>query len=141
MLEIAYLAGLIDGEGCIGFRLEKRKDRTNSYLRIILTITMTNFEVLSEVHKQCGGYLGKYIDKRPQNRQQWRWAVGDKTAIAVLKQISPYLIVKKNQAKLAIAFDLLGISYDAELNLTFKNKMHELNKRGVDLQSIEELEE
>jgi hypothetical protein len=93
-----YLAGFIDGEGCIGAVGIRRT--------IVGTITITNCEhgLLARLREQfgCGSlHLAKKGNKpnwRPPGRLQWH----ARNALVVLEWILPHLIVKRMQALLCI---------------------------------------
>jgi hypothetical protein len=119
-----YLAGLIDGDGCIHF------DLTKGNLYVVIKINMTHFGVIDALHKQFGGafYTRAATNK---NRASFVWGVKNNPAIPILVSIYPYLIVKKEQAKLAIQFYSLNEAANPEIFTYFKEQMHILNKKGV----------
>jgi hypothetical protein len=90
----AYLAGLIDGEGCI-----KLYPQMNPPCQI--TIANNNKKVLDWVKDKldCGNV---YIHKLPPERKhktQYQWRVASREQIKkILKAIKPYLIIKDDQA-------------------------------------------
>ena len=100
--EIAYIAGLFDGEGCITCKKKptKRPDRKGKvynqwYIRC--EISMTDKEVISWLHKTLGfGWSAeKRYSKRPKNyKRQWRWCCGYRDALTFAKLIWPYAQVK-----------------------------------------------
>ena len=58
-LEVAYIAGIFDGEGSVDYaqRMEKKKEtRPKAYLtwRIRCEVSMTNKEVMEWIHKKVG---------------------------------------------------------------------------------------
>ena len=83
--DIAYIAGLFDGEGSIHFKrgTEKKKKhkgkgyRTSNSLRLSMEITMTDKSVLHYVHEVLG--VGTVGEKRYKTqytvgwKKQWRW--------------------------------------------------------------------
>ena len=100
--EIAYIAGLFDGEGCITCKKKptKRPDRKGKvynqwYIRC--EISMTDKEVISWLHKTLGfGWSAeKRYSKRPKNyKRQWRWCCGYRDALTFAKLIWPFAQVK-----------------------------------------------
>lgn len=102
-LELAYLAGLFDGEGCIGFY--RHGDRP-TYPQYILTISVVqsyrpSLESLSELF---GGFVHtrKLRDKKPHHKQTYQWYVRGKATDKFLEVMTPYLREKKAQAELAL---------------------------------------
>ena len=100
--EIAYIAGLFDGEGCITCKKKptKRADRKGKvynqwYIRC--EIAMTDKEVISWLHETLGfGWSAeKRYSKRPKNyKRQWRWCCGYRDALTFAKLIWPFAQVK-----------------------------------------------
>src|SRR2546429_6159259 len=92
----AYIAGLFDGEGCVGVR--PRKD---GYVNLDLNIGMTNEAVVRWVHEQMGvgAVYPKPPDPRGNRRASFHWKVGSAAGIAVvLDRLRPYLRVKRAEA-------------------------------------------
>ncbi len=99
---IAYIAGLFDGEGCVTCKKKptKRPDRKGKiynqwYIRC--EISMTDKEVISWLHETLGfGWSAeKKYNKRPKNyKRQWRWCCGYRAALTFAKLIWPFAQVK-----------------------------------------------
>jgi hypothetical protein len=102
MTEIAYIAGLFDGEGCVTCKQKKtkRKDRGGKvynqwYIRC--EISMTDKEVITWLHETLGfGWSREKIyKKRPTHyKRQWRWCCGYRDALTFAKLVWPYTQVK-----------------------------------------------
>ena len=100
--EIAYIAGLFDGEGCVTCKLKptKRKDRGDKvynqwYIRC--EICMTEKDVIEWVHETLGfGWSReKKYKKRPKHyKRQWRWSCGYRDALTFAKLMWPHSQVK-----------------------------------------------
>tara|TARA_R100000306_G_C4280074_1_gene94612 strand:- start:122 stop:535 length:414 start_codon:yes stop_codon:yes gene_type:complete len=100
--DIAYIAGLFDGEGCVTCKKKptKRPDRGGKiynqwYIRC--EISMTDKEVISWLHETLGfGWSAeKKYSKRPKNyKRQWRWCCGYRDALTFAKLIWPFTQVK-----------------------------------------------
>ena len=79
--DIAYIAGLFDGEGSIDFKKRKEKKRAGTYdcWRISMEISMTDESVLRWVHEVLG--CGTVIKKPRKGLRkdgtkylmQWKW--------------------------------------------------------------------
>lgn len=98
----AWLAALVDGEGCI--QIAKRTETKNVGYRVSLNIVNTNKEILEKAQGVSGG-LGSIRLKREnvENRKAvWIWNCATQQASQVLIDIYQYLIIKKQQAALAI---------------------------------------
>jgi hypothetical protein len=94
-IDIAYLAGLIDGEGCIGVRVNKHGYVSNS-----LQITMTRLEPLMWSKTTTGfGEIYYKKEKRKNRKDVYQWSVSNSEEIRILlQQLIPFLKVKKSEA-------------------------------------------
>ena len=113
MIDNAWLAGYIDGDGCISVR---RFRRNNSYQYMIqVDVSGTNYSLLSEIQKTWGGWLCE--NKRPKGNRAFQYRVvwGNNKALSILKQVFPFLRLKRDEAALAIDFQ--------------KNRLHLSNKQ------------
>ena len=106
--DIAYIAGLFDGEGSIHYRRgpEKKKKhngeghRISNSMRISMEITMTDHSVLIWVHEVLG--VGTLTPKKVKGRRkdgtkylnQYRWRCTFRDAYQVCLLIWPFAHVK-----------------------------------------------
>lgn len=95
---LAYAAGLIDGEGCIG--IYRNSHNGNYQLRI--AVEMVESSGLQELHSLFGGrwYFKTGTEVR---RPRCSWMVFNSAAEAALRLILPYLRVKRPQAELGLS--------------------------------------
>lgn len=98
-IQSAWLAALIDGEGCILF--------SKRYRGITLQVTNTAVSLLNFVMSVTG--VGSITRNDWKNRKtkwsdayRWRIAARD-SVLRLLRSILPYLIVKRDKARRAIA--------------------------------------
>lgn len=104
-IEWSYLAGIIDGEGCVDAVETKARSKKNvsPNFRIRLCVTNTSERLIVWIHDHFSGQVN--LHHRPgQNRATkncWRviWTGG--AAEHILRHCLPYMIVKKHQAELA----------------------------------------
>jgi len=138
---LAYLAGIVDGEGSICIYGDHKKAGVGYHrYRLSLAIAMQNKPVLELFVQAFGGkvYI-KHTNLKVHHSPYWRVLYLDYRAAQVLPYLRPYLRIKAEQADLAIAFQasrirkrglhhVLPTSYweDAQ---TMKEKMSELNHR------------
>jgi len=133
--QLAYIAGLIDGEGTI--TLVKHGNKI--YPEV--SITNTCKELIDWLKKTIG--FGIVSEERKKNR---KWKICYKYRVvsiaevySLLKEIEPYLIVKKQQALLVLKFIETLSNYVAKEKrrnyiltpklLEIYNKVRELNQR------------
>ena len=101
---LAYVAGIIDGEGCISIRRQPTT-RTKIGFTYIMAVTVgnTNEWLICFLKQQFGGCI--CFDKKTGNRKDaWRWELKCGRAVTFLELISPYLQLKKPNAEIAIQF-------------------------------------
>ena len=103
---IAYIAGIIDGEGCVTITRRKiRRLKTNNwYYEPQVVTSNTNKELLYFCVKHYGGWIAKLRKCKRKHSVAYQWKVtGDKMR-CLLNSINPYLIVKRKQANLVLLF-------------------------------------
>jgi hypothetical protein len=101
----AYLAGLIDGEGCISISsyLAKRTPTRIYYLQLI--IAYCDKDILTYWCNKTGlGVIKTYKAQRANCRDGYQWRMSSIQAEALLKEVYPYLMLKKEQADIAFRF-------------------------------------
>jgi hypothetical protein len=140
--ELAWAAGLIDGEGCIG--IFEDSNYLKAYLR--LSLNMTHQETVKRFHKLFGAGTVRLATKQNSNwRQQLSYKASGKDALFVIKELLPYLFTKRESALLAVSFmefylpicggkgyKLLAPTQEQLIKAkTFVVRSSELNARGV----------
>ena len=101
---LSYLTGIIDGEGTIRIGTSKPSNSNrNKIYYASISLGMTNKEVIEMFAKRFGL---KVREECVVNRKKmYRCGTsGNKVVPIILKQILPYLVVKKEQAKLVIEY-------------------------------------
>lgn len=128
-VEAAYLAALIDGEGCIC--MFKSGKSYALYVNVVMTASLPD-----ELCEEWGGCF--YHRKAPKDtyKPSNNWYIySQERIIAFLLKIKPYLRVKGKQADLALEacaiFQEKPENYKEKLKELTK-KMHDLNKKGPD---------
>ena len=112
--ELAWLAGIIDGEGCIYARMNKhnksiRKLRTNEVYVIRMGISITNTDVflIKEVSRICENLKVGFAFSTQPPRDPRRGVIsiiveGKGRSKKLLEAVLPYLINKKPQAEILL---------------------------------------
>lgn len=90
--DLAYCAGLMDGEGCITFS----KDGETNY-RLRIKITSTDYSVLEWLQEHFGGFIHLSRKKSEYNKEAWDWVCKTEDQIIFLFGILPYAIIKRAQ--------------------------------------------
>lgn len=122
-IHAAYLAGLFDGEGCINIyerRITTKRKVAPYGLRLYLTNTHRG--VIEWMQTQFGGWVHVYRDrKRPKHwALGFKWHSSARHAAYLLEIMLPYLIIKKPEAELAIAFQKRVETYKYGIKLRRK---------------------
>jgi hypothetical protein len=130
--DLAWLAGIIDGEGCIRITQEKRNPRMYYYARV--TVTNTDARILNKVDSLFPGSLYQLTSKTrgSKDRPCFTWMRENMHAGEVLRAVLPYLVGKRDQAELALRF--LG-TFDGQRSISEAT----LQERRQMYESIKEL--
>jgi len=98
---LAYIAGIIDGEGSIWVAVYKRK--FTPLHAIGVTVGMTDPQAVDLLQQV---YPGSYnVRTIKSGKTMYRWCITAKKARRFLEDIYEYLRVKKEQARLAIELE------------------------------------
>jgi len=138
-VDIAYVAGLIDGEGCIHLGTRNGTYRA----RVTVGMTEVALPLLRELHEQWEGSI--YCSRQPTERWAgaWVWTVQGLPARRLLVELRPHLRLKQKQATLALAVEEIRASLDRMANGSgrwtpeareaceaIKTTLHGLNAKG-----------
>ena len=107
-LDIAYIAGIFDGEGSLTYKKykERRKkgNKVNYYdcWRIAMEISMTDKNTIELIHEtlMCGTVRPKKVPKGM--KPQWRWRCTFRDCLYVCKKLWPFAIVKLHKIEQVI---------------------------------------
>jgi hypothetical protein len=87
---LSYLAGIIDGEGSIGFYSEgKGRGR-----RLTIEANMTDRVIIELLQSMFGGSVRHRSPQGLGKKDSWHWRVSHKKARAALIVLRPYLLLK-----------------------------------------------
>ena len=107
-LDIAYIAGIFDGEGSLTYKKykERRKkgNKVNYYdcWRIAMEVSMTDKNTIELIHEtlMCGTVRPKKVPKGM--KPQWRWRCTFRDCLYVCKKLWPFAIVKLHKIEQVI---------------------------------------
>lgn len=102
-MKLAYAAGFLDGEGCI--RINKRNPRFGRSINYSLLVTVVQKDA-RPVDWFAGNFRGGTVYLKNKQKDNWiyEWRITDRMAYLFLKEVEPFLRVKREQARLAIRF-------------------------------------
>lgn len=96
MVSLQYVAGFFDGEGCVTFL------KNGKAIYVTAHLTNNDRRVLDEMHEKYGGCVYTRLrNGDPRRKTTYSWQVSGTKAIAFLREIYPYLVIKKPQAEVA----------------------------------------
>ena len=92
LTDLAYCAGLMDGEGCITLT----RDSESNY-RLRIKITSTDYSVLTWLQEHFGGSINLSRKESKYNKEAWDWICRTEDQVVFLFGILPYTIIKRAQ--------------------------------------------
>ncbi len=109
-LQLAYLAGIVDGEGC--FHACKLKNKPgdgykNGHYRCVLKVSNTDIRLFHWLQETFSGTCSaafKETRDKLFKRDCYEWVVTGHRLLDLCRQILPYLIIKKRHCELIIKF-------------------------------------
>ena len=104
--DLAYIAGIIDGEGCIRITIDGSHYR---HSRMYISVASTDQWLIQYLRMAFDGHIySKHLEHR---KASWEWVLGGESALIFLQAILPYLYLKRPQAEIAIQFQERKIKY------------------------------
>jgi len=100
-IDIAYIAGLVDGEGYIGIKKTKAykcQDRQTNGYHARLQIRMVDEPAIKFIAENLGGWYYREKPSSKNGKPLFCYQSSDKSAETILKTLLPYLRVKKESA-------------------------------------------
>lgn len=97
-IDLAYIAGFFDGEGCVAIDLAKHAGINKQQLTV--TIVNTYKPLIDELHSHYGGSIMESNGRFIAYRLCWR----SRKAARFLQDVLPYLKIKRAEAELALEF-------------------------------------
>lgn len=101
--DYAYLAGLIDSEGCFRVKHWLPKNKPNHVYAISLEIGNTKFPILPWLIERFGGNIS-FIPEKPGKRAVGIWNLSAKSLYEILPRIYPFLTNKKDVCQKLMEF-------------------------------------
>ena len=127
LYDVAYLAGIIDGEGCIMVAAGTGRWHKQHQLRV--TVSGTSLDLMLYLHKKFGARLTRvkrYSEKwKPGFASMWY----SNNAKQIVEMVYPYLRVKKRQAEVALRWPC-DKSRQPEFRQVLYEELRRLNRKG-----------
>jgi hypothetical protein len=141
LVRLAYLAGIIDGEGWIGLTRHTNKEVRSGYTIIpVISIHMVGKQAIETIYEMFEnvGLPSYYIHLQTSSR----WSIkGRKRVVPVLEALLPHLRIKKAQAQLVLEYDAVRLmrpyrSSPTEHEVEIMDQVRALNIKGKNPQRL-----
>lgn len=141
----AYLAGLIDSEGCFRIKRWQPKGKPNKVYNINLEIGNTRLPIFKWLMERFGGNI-TFIKPKPSKKPSATWSVSSSSLFRIINNIYPFLRIKKTVCEKIIEFHATilpngGDRHSAQFVKLYQstlgkresivNDIHILNAKGV----------
>lgn len=155
-VELAYIAGLIDGEGNISiiqhmqqssasgkrYRPETLGRKYKKHRRNVLVVGlgMTDAIIPVWLWMNFGGNVYEAQPNEPNRKPVYKWNVRSTKALRLLEQVHPYLKLKRAQAEIGMEFQRKRVSCkpltlaQRQADDALRKACNKLNQRGVPLE-------
>ena len=117
LIDIAWSAGLLDGEGCF---------TAASSGSPVIAVDSTSRVTIEHMHRICGGSCSCLTRKTSRNYFVYRWRVSGQNAIRVATMVAPYLREKAEQARILI--HLTSYPPSSAMRASLKSRLRALKK-------------
>lgn len=129
-----YLAGLIDGEGCLSAWKYWNANRTDcapySQYSCRVSITNTSLVLMKWLIQHFGGGFLCKREATDKHKASYEWRPKGQTNVKrLLLAIAPYLVIKKKQASLLLEFIELG--HNPSRRNEIVDLLRTLNRKGT----------
>jgi len=101
--ELAYLAGLFDGEGSVGIYEFKKQSKFSNW-QFKVEIANTDWRIMQWLESNVGGKVHKKSTGKANWRQGYSWHVQGENAKTFCELIRPYTIIKSDQIDACLYF-------------------------------------
>ena len=106
-LSLEYIAGFIDGEGCITLT-KRHKKRSNGAVHVeyqpVLVIVNTNRPILEEMQRVIGGSVVLVSKGDARCKTSYALRLGNRQCYDAIKELRAFLILKRQQANLVLKY-------------------------------------
>lgn len=109
--DLAYAAGIIDGEGCINISMcdySRRGQHLRQNYCVRVAVLTTDAVICPWLKETFGGAMREYTDKRYGTKAAKgtlrRWSLSMSMTAGFLQAILPYLKLKRERAEVALQF-------------------------------------
>ena len=109
-----YVAGILDGEGCVTLSSRTREGKTPEAL---ITVGNTDRRLILWLHERFGGFFRRLSPANERCKPHWHWNLSAINARRLLRAVRQHLIIKQRHADIVLAF------HDALLARPFRRRL------------------
>ncbi len=135
-IDLAYMAGIVDGEGTIGAR-RRTNAKGQAYVDFSISVANTDRRLIDWIQERFPGA----VDLREQRQSHkhkplYRWTVNGQKGATIISALRPYLVIKAEQADVYVALRATIGNGSAltdevrEYRESLVLRLRELNRRG-----------
>lgn len=118
--EKGYIAGLLDGEGTIGFYKRRNGRKSGNVFVIQISIANTSVTACVWLNARLPGNVYKQTPSPLSKKKGYNWSLaGTRQCLLFLREIEPYLVIKRDQA-VALLGGYIRLSVDEREALVVK---------------------
>lgn len=99
--QIAYLAGLFDGEGSVLLT----RLHSNTYRAPVLSMSSTTLCLLEKCKETFGGHISTHKIYKSHHKQSWSWTVKSAKALAAMEKLLPYIMEPDKHRRMKLLLD------------------------------------
>lgn len=141
--QLAYLAGVLDSDGCFSVGKYHRSDNKSKSLRLRyesrIRVVNTNKNLCFSLQNMFGGRVTRSSPEEGNHKAAYEWVLDGNGINNILESVIPYLTIKKVRAKIFLKYRRTFSKYhknNISVNVLKKrdfyyNEMKKSNFRGV----------
>lgn len=124
---LGYLAGIIDGEGCIALNYKSATIPGASCVRQ-LVVGNTDKRLVDWLHQNLGGYVRLRVYELP-HKNSYIWQASASDMVEILEKVLPHLLLKREQANIVIQYSKTIRPSGCSISSRISRLRHKLVKR------------
>jgi hypothetical protein len=94
--DLAYLAGVIDGEGTVTLTKNNKRD---PFRRISVSVSNTDLDLIEWLHAEFGGKVRIRARQKAHYKVAYEWRIESDQALNLLKRVTKYLRVRSRKQR------------------------------------------
>lgn len=102
--DLAWAAGIVDGEGCIAVYSVNDKRLRWPVLRAEVCVVNTDRRMTDKLQELFGGDLYERPPRSERHRPTFEWKLRHPAAATMIRAVRPYLVIKGEQADVFLQF-------------------------------------